>query len=93
MDMLAELFIEIFFEVYMELMLLIIPAGKRSKKHTVIAAIIAIAALIGVISLVIWGVALISDHDNLIGIVPITLAAVVSLAQITAGIVLYVKNR
>lgn len=44
------------------------------------------------IALAVWGIVLISDHNNLWGIVPIAVAIVISLAQIIAGIVLFKKN-
>ena len=87
-----ELLAEILFEVYGELMFLIIPQKKMSKKYVIIAKAIAILVFIGVIALVLWGVILISDYNNLIGIVPISIAVVISLAQIIAGIVLFKKH-
>ena len=83
---------EILLEVYGELMFLIIPEKRMNKKCVIIAKTIAIFVFIGVIALVLWGAILISDYNNLIGIVPISIAVVISLAQIIAGIVLFKKH-
>lgn len=87
-----ELLAEILFEVYGELMFLIIPEKRMNKKYVIIAKTIAVLVFIGVIALVLWGAILISDYNNLIGIVPISIAVVISLAQIIAGIVLFKKH-
>ena len=86
-----ELLGEILLEVYGELMFLIIPEIRVNKKYAVITKIIAALVFIGVIALAFWGAALVMD-DNPIGILPISIAVVVSLAQIIAGILLYKKN-
>ena len=87
-----ELLAEILFEVYGELMFLIIPEKRMSKKYIIISKAIAILVFIGAIALVSWGLILIADNNNLIGIVPISIAVVISLTQIIAGIVLFKKQ-
>ena len=87
-----ELLIEILLEVYMELMFLIVPEDKRRKKHRIITVIIAIVITFGLIALGVWGVYLIADKKNLWGILPLTVAILLSIAQITAGIILWIKN-
>ena len=87
-----ELLVEILFEIYGEFMFLIIPEKNRSKRYIWISKIIAVAVLLAVISLAIWGSVLISDYNNMWGIVPIAIAIIISLAQIIAGIVLFKKN-
>lgn len=87
-----EILAEILLDVYGELMLLIVPEKGTSKKIILLSKIFAILVLMGGIALVLWGIYLIADQDNLLGILPITLAAIISLAQIIAGIVLYKKN-
>ena len=87
-----ELLAEILFEVYGELMFLIVPEKRMSKKYVIIAKIVAILVFIGVIALALWGVALISEYNDLKGIIPIAIAVVISLAQIIAGIVLFKKH-
>lgn len=62
------------------------------KKYKVIATLIAIAVLLGVIALALWGAILILKYKNPLGIIPIAVAAVISLSQILAGFVLYDKN-
>lgn len=87
-----ELLIEILLEVYMELMFLIVPEDKRRKKHRIITVIIAIVITFGLIALGVWGVYLIADKKNLWGILPLAVAILLSIAQITAGIILWIKN-
>lgn len=92
MSAFLELILEILFELYLEMMILIVPEDKRSKKLRLIVGIIAIIGIIAVIALFIWGAILIADHDNMLGIIPIAIAAVTSLVQIIAGIALYIKK-
>ena len=87
-----ELLADILFEVYGELMFLIIPEKRMNKKYVIVTKVIAILVFVGVIALALWGVALISEYNRLIGILPLSIAAVISLAQIVAGIVLFKKH-
>ena len=87
-----DIVIEILIEIYMELMLLVVPEKNATKKHIWIAKIVAILVVLGVVALVIWGGVLIAEYNNLWGIFPITVAVVISLAQIIAGIILYKKH-
>lgn len=87
-----ELLTEILFEVYGELMFLIIPKNRMDKKYVMIAKTIAIFVFIGVMALALWGGILIAEYNNLIGILPISIAVVISVAQISAGIVLFKKH-
>ena len=87
-----EFLAEILFDVYGELMFLIVPEKKMSKKYVLITRIIAILVFVGVIALALWGVVLISEQSKLIGILPISIAVVISLSQIIAGIVLFKKH-
>lgn len=87
-----DIVFEILLEIYMELMLLVVPGKNITKKHRRIATIIAIVELVVMFALVIWGVALIADENNLLGIIPIAVVGVVSIAQIVFGIVLYGRH-
>ena len=87
-----DVLIEIFLEVYMELMLLLVPEKNITKKHKWIATVLALLVLCGVFALVIWGLVLIIDKGNLLGVIPLSFAILISLAQIIAGILLYKKN-
>jgi hypothetical protein len=87
-----ELLAEILFEVWGELMFLVIPEKRMNKKYIIIAKAIAILGFIGVIALVLWGAILIADYNNRIGIIPISIAIFISLAQIVAGIILFKKH-
>ena len=84
---------EFVLEIYCELMLNIVPKEKATtKKYKTIAVLIAVVGLISVFVLVIWGGLLISDYDNNLGIIPIAIAVIISVAQIIAGIVLRNKK-
>ena len=87
-----EIIIEIIIELYGELMLLIVPEKKMSKKHIIIAKALAIFVLAGIFALVLWGGYLIFDRGRMIGILPISIAAIISVVQITLGIILYNKH-
>ena len=87
-----DIVVEILLEIYMELMLLVIPEKNVSKKHIWITKIVAILVIGGIFALVIWGGVLIADYNNLWGIAPISVAVILSLAQIIAGIILYKKH-
>ena len=84
MDILFEFLIEI----YMELMMLVVPEDKVTKKrYRVLAVIIALVGIAAVFVSFIYGVHLITDKDNLLGIIPIAAAVLISIAQIVAGFV------
>ena len=87
-----DLLFEIVFEVWGELMLLVIPEENVSPRHKLAAKMIAVTVLLGVIALALWGVYLITEVGTMLGVIPIAVAAVVSIAQIVAGIVLYRKH-
>lgn len=87
-----DIVVEILLEIYMELMFLVIPEKNTSKKHIWIAKIAVILVIAGIFALVIWGSVLIADHNNLWGIAPISVAVILSLAQIIAGIILFKKH-
>ena len=89
-----EIIFEVLFEMFLELMMLIVPKDKRgTKKYRAAAAIVSIAVLFAVLALVIWGCILISDYDNNLGAIPITVAVVISILWITLGIVMYAKRQ
>ena len=87
-----ELLAEILFEVYGELMFLIIPEKRMSKKYVILAKTVAILVFLSVVALALWGAILLADYHNPLGIVPIATAVLISLAQIVAGIVLFKKH-
>jgi len=85
-----ELIFEILFEIYLELMLYIVPEKKAtSKKYRSLSVVVATLVLLGVFALFIWGCVLISDYNNKLGIIPITIAIVLSVIQIIAGLILH----
>ena len=76
----------------MDLMMLVVPEKNITRKHKVFAWILALGVLVGVCALVVWGLVLIIDNNNFLGLIPLALAALISVAQIVAGIVLYNKR-
>jgi hypothetical protein len=82
-----DFLIQILFEVFVEAMFAIVPDGHRSKAVRVIAYIIALAVLIGVIALFIWGIVLLED-GNKWGVLPITASVLLCLAWFAAGLII-----
>ena len=82
-----EFLFEILFEVFVEVMFAIVPEKHRNKAVTVVAYIIALAVLIGVIALFIWGIVLLEDGNKWGGL-PITASVLISLAWIAAGLII-----
>ena len=88
-----EFLMEILFEVYLELMMFMVPEkGETSKKYRAAAICVALAVLLTVFALLVWGGVLIWDQSNPLGWIPVGIAIVISTIQIIAGIVLYHKN-
>lgn len=88
-----DLLFEIVFEIYVELMMYIVPEKKASsKKYRTIAIVVAAVVLFGVLALFIWGLVLLNDYNNKLGIIPIVIAIVISIIQIIAGFVLHDKK-
>ena len=87
-----DIIFEIFLEIYGELMMLIIPESKWTKKKGAIA-IIAILNFIGVLALFLWGMILLTDNGDILGWIPIFFAAVLSTVQIGVGIYRYIRTK
>ena len=87
-----ELVLEIFLEIYIELMFLIVPEKNVGKKQILIAKIMAVCVLLVFAALVIWGMVLIADYNNMWGIAPIVVVAALSLVQIIVGLINYKKH-
>ena len=88
-----ELLFEIIFEIYIELMMYIVPEEKAtSKKHKIIAILVAIVVLLITLCLFIWGCILISDYNNKSGAIHIFIAVIISIGQIVAGFILHDKK-
>ena len=87
-----DLLFEMLFDIYGELMLLIVPEKGRSSRYRLLAKLVAVLMLLGVLALAFWGIVLIVDRQNLAGIAPLTVAVLISLAQIVAGILLFKRN-
>ena len=87
-----DLLVEFILELYGELMLVFVPEKNLSKKHIIIAKVIALCVVFATFALVIWGIYLISEKDSLLGILPIAAAVIISLLQIILGIIFYKKH-
>ena len=85
-----DIIFEIFLEIYGELMMLIIPESKWTKKKGAIA-FVAITNFIGVFALFLWGMVLLVDNGDVLGWIPIFFAAVLSAVQIGVGIYRYIR--
>lgn len=86
-----DIIVEIILELYMGFMMLIVPEKNIGKKHRVIATILAVCMLVIVLGLGVWGLIWL-EESNLYGIIPLSIAILLSLIQIIAGIVLYNKH-
>ena len=81
---------ETIFEVYVELMMYIVPEEKAtSKKYRVLAIIIAFLAMMGILALFLWGWILLFERHNFWGLLPFSLAILLSLAQMILGFIFH----
>ena len=87
----VDFLIEVILEVYLELMTAFVPEKNLSKKHKIIAKVLAVLVAFVLLGLAVWGIYLLVERANTLGIIPIAVALVLSLAQIILGIVLYKK--
>ncbi len=89
-----DIIFEILIEIYMELMMLVVPEDKMAKKrYRVLTVIIALIGIATTVASLIYGLHLIIDKDKLIGIIPIAIAVILSISQITAGIIIRLGKR
>ena len=89
-----DIIFEILIEIYLELMMLVVPEEKRTKKrYRLLAGIIALIGIATTIASLVYGLHLIIDKDNLAGIIPIVIAVLLSIAQIAAGIVIRLSKK
>ena len=86
-----DILFEIFLEIYGELMMLIVPESKWTKKKGTIA-LIAVLNFVGVMALFLWGVALLTENNNPLGWIPIFFAAALSAVQIGVGVYRFVRS-
>ncbi len=87
-----ELF-EFVFELYLELMMFVVPEEKKaSKKYRGLATLMAVAVLLGVIALFIWGGVLIFERHNGLGWIPFIIAVIISVIQIALGFIVQSRN-
>ena len=87
-----DIVIEIILEIYMELMGLIVPEKNATKGMKVLAVIIAIIGAFGLPILFFIGLNMFIEQTSPWGLLLMILAAILILAQIIVGIVLYKKH-
>lgn len=94
MEFFAEVLIEVLIEVYVELMMLIVPEDvAKGKKGRIIAFILAMTSLLLVCALIVLGVYLITDKNNMAGLIPIAFAVLISAGQIGFGLISLYKKK
>ena len=86
-----DFIIEFILELYGELMMIFVPEKNLSKKHIIIAKVIALCVVFASFALIIWGIYLISEKNSMLGILPLAAAVIISLVQIILGIIIYKK--
>ena len=87
-----EFLFEFIFGLYLELMMFVVPEEKAtSKKYRTFVILVAMAVLLGVFALFIWGCVLL-ERNNYLGFIPILIAIVISMIQIIAGFILHDKK-
>ncbi len=86
-----EVIFEFLFEIYLEMMMFIVPEDKANKYRWV-AKLVGVIMIFVVIVLFVLGGCLVFDHGKMIGWLPMSLAALLSLAQIIAGFIVQSKN-
>ena len=75
-------------------MMLVVPEEKATKKrYRVLAIIIALIGIAAIIASFIYGLHLIIDKNNLLGIIPVVIAVILSVAQIAAGIIIRLSKK
>ena len=87
-----DILIEVILELYLELMVMIVPEKNVTKGMRVLAIIIAIVLAIGLPALFLLGASLLFEKNTVWGLILMIVSAVLVLAQIIAGIVLYKKH-
>lgn len=87
-----DIIFEIFLEIYGELMMLVVPESKWTKKKGAIA-IVAALNFIGVMALFLWGIVLLVDEENVLGWIPIFFAVMLSAAQIGLGVYRFIRTK
>lgn len=87
-----DIIFEIFLEIYGELMMLVVPKSKWTKKKGAIA-IVAALNFIGVMALFLWGIVLLVDEENVLGWIPIFFAVMLSAAQIGLGVYRFIRTK
>ena len=86
-----DIIFEIFLEIYGELMMLVIPESKWTKKKGAIA-LVAVLNFVGVMALLLWGVVLLTENNEPLGWIPIFFAVVLSAVQIGVGIYRFIQS-
>lgn len=81
------------FWIYITLMLLVVPRASEHKWCRLLAKTIAVLMIALVLTLLVWGAMLVGDYGDPLGFIPLSLAGVLSVGQIIAGILLHRRER
>lgn len=87
-----DILIEVVLDLYLELMVMIVPKKNVTKGMRVLAIIIAIVLALGLPALFLLGASLLFEKNTVWGLILMIVSALLVLAQIIAGIVLYKKH-
>lgn len=87
-----DILIEVVLDLYLELMVMIVPKRNVTKGMRVLAIIIAIVFAFGLPALFLLGASLLFEKNTVWGLILMIVSALLVLAQIIAGIVLYKKH-
>lgn len=92
MEILIEVILDLFLDPYLELMVMIVPEKNVTKGMRVLAIIIAVVLALGLLALFLFGASLLFEKNTVWGLILMIVSALLALAQIIAGIVLYKKH-
>lgn len=92
MEILIEVILDLFLDPYLELMVMIVPEKNVTKGMRVLAIIIAVVLTLGLLALFLFGASLLFEKNTVWGLILMIVSALLALAQIIAGIVLYKKH-
>ncbi len=88
-----DILIEILVDVYTELMMLVVPERKMaSRGYRFLVWVIALVCTIAILALGGWGIVLIFEKKNMLGIIPLAIAVVLSIIQIIFGIISHARK-
>jgi DMSO/TMAO reductase YedYZ heme-binding membrane subunit len=90
---LVEYFVDLFIEVYFEVMLLFIPEEKLKGKNKKLAKVVGVAVILFIFILFFFGIYLLIDLKNRLGIIAIASSLILFIAHIVIGIIFYFRKK